>query len=389
MKIQPVVALDIGSTKVACAIGLPTTSPHGLAMEAPGCSGGFELLGTSVVAYPAPMEAWVGDPLVVSRAIEQALEAAAVDVSAHEAVVAIDPPSVKSERVSVSVPLADEPISVKARDLERLQAAALHQALSIDREPLLVERLGCSGNGFEGVRDPRGLPASRLHGTFLLISIPIAARRAVVQAVESAGLEAAHLAYALPCAVASMTDEALYRKRALLLDLGGSATHVGLFAEGALQAVEVVPWGGWTLATAIARTLQVTMDQAVAWSLEGIACRKFEVRAMIEQQWADLQPAIDAVLKDQPGPDLALISGRGALMDGFLEWVERTTGLSSALCRASRTTQGDELSHQVGLSTACGLLATVTQAPRGPLTRSPQLFNRLIDRTRAILTEYF
>ena len=382
MKVQPVVALDIGSTKVACAIGLPAESCNGR-------SGGFELLGASLVAYPTPMEAWVADPLVVGRTIEQALEAAAGDIDAHQAVVAIDPPSVHSARVSVSVPLADEPVSVKARDLERLQAAALHQALGIDREPLFVERLGCSGNGFHGVRDPRGLPATRLQGTFLLVSIPMAARRAVVQAVESAGLEAAHLVYTLPCAMAGTADEVWHRQRVLLIDVGGSATHIGLFVEGLLEAVEVVAWGGWTLATTIARTLQVTMDQAVAWSLEGTACRKPEVRAMVEPQWNSLQPAIDAVLKDQPRPDLALINGRGALMDGLLEWIERTTGLPSLLCRASRTTQGEEVSRQVGLSTALGVLATMSRTPPASLTHSPQLFNRLIDRTKAILTEYF
>src|SRR6185295_4663158 len=148
---QQLVAFDIGATKVACAIGLP--HEHGP---------GFELLGSSLTAYPVHPEAWLSDPLMVSRTIEQALEATAVRNDFDRAVVVMSHPALAGERVRVSVPLGDEPVPVRAHDLDRLQASALDRALGVDREPLAVERLGCDGNGFEGVRNPRGLAATRL-----------------------------------------------------------------------------------------------------------------------------------------------------------------------------------------------------------------------------------
>ena len=54
--LRPLVALDIGSTKVACAIGLPHEQQPG-----------FELLGSGIVAYPALTDAWLSDPLMVGR----------------------------------------------------------------------------------------------------------------------------------------------------------------------------------------------------------------------------------------------------------------------------------------------------------------------------------
>jgi len=63
------------------------------------------------------------------------------------------------------------------------------EQLGVDREALVVERLGCDGNGFQGVKDPKGLAATRLVGTFHMITIPISVRRTIIQAVESAGLE--------------------------------------------------------------------------------------------------------------------------------------------------------------------------------------------------------
>ena len=76
MSLKPIVALDLGSTKVACAIALP--HEH---------SAGFELLGTSLSAYPVLLESWLSDPLIVGRTIEQALEATAVRGDFHRAVV--------------------------------------------------------------------------------------------------------------------------------------------------------------------------------------------------------------------------------------------------------------------------------------------------------------
>jgi cell division protein FtsA len=376
---QPLVALDIGSTKVACAIGLPHEREPG-----------FELLGSSLVPSPTFPEAWLADLLMVSRTIEQALEAAAVRTDVDRALVAVSHPLLTSERVRVAVPLGDEPVTVRAHDLERLHASALDQALGIDREPLLVERLDCAGNGFEGVRDPRGLSATRLVGTVHVITIPMAARRALIQAVEGAGFEVSRITYTLPSVLASLEDGTTRQRRTLLIDVGGLMADLGLFVEGILHAARIVPWGGLKLAAAIAKELKVTMDQALTWSLEGTACRKPAVRALVEHHWATmLKPAIESLLQDVPRPDAALVTGRGALIDGFAEWAERATGIRTSVGRSARLAGAGDLARQVGVSPAIGLLELATQHPQRLSVRSPEFVTSLLDRTRTILTEYF
>ena len=378
MPSRPLIALDIGSTKVACAIGLPHE-------DAPG----FELLGASLVPYPTLPEVWLGDPLLVSRTIEQAVEATAVQAEMDRALITASHPALASERARVAVALGDEPVPVRAQDLERLQASALHQVLGVDRDPLLVERLGCDGNGFTGVRDPRGLSATRLLGTVHVITMPMAARRTLVQAVESAGLEVSRITYALPSALAGLADEELRRQRVVVIDVGGLSTDLGLFIEGVLHAAHILPWGGMKLASAIANELKVTMEQALAWSLEGAACRKPAVRALVERHWGLLTPALQQLLQEGPRPDAVLVTGRGALLDGFAEWVERAAGIPTSVGRSVRMAKTADLSRQVGLSAAIGLLELATQGDGRAALRSSHLFNRLIDRTRTILTEYF
>jgi cell division protein FtsA len=375
----PVVALDIGSTKVACAIGLP----HDRAS-------GFELLGTSLVAYPSPTEHWPDDLLMISRTVEQAIEATAVKGDFHRALVAFHHPALVSEPIQAAVPLGDEPVPVRAHDLQRLQAAALDRALGVDRDALLIERLGCDGNGFTGVRDPRGLPATRLLGSFHLISMPLALRRALIQVVESAGLEVARLTHTLPAAFAGVTDEAAQEQHLLVIDIGGSSTDAGRFVDGQLQAAVIQPWGGMTLARELAKERAVTMDQGSRWILEGSACRQPGVKEMVAQRWTSLHEAVERLLAGQPRPHAALVTGRGALIDGFVEWIERETGIPTSLGRSGRVSGAGDLSRQVALSPAIGMLDLATRASsRAGLGRSPRLINRLIERTRTILTEYF
>ncbi|MBI3330674.1 MAG: hypothetical protein HYZ96_01020 [Candidatus Omnitrophica bacterium] len=378
MPARPLIALDIGSTKVACAIGLPHE-------QAPG----FELLGTGLVPYPALSEVWLGDPLLVSRTIEQALEATAVQAEMDRALVTASHPELASERVRVSVALGDEPVPVRAQDLERLHTSALHQVLGVDRDPLLVERLGCDGNGFAGVRDPRGLSATRLAGTVHVITVPTAARRTLIQAVESAGLEVSRITYTLPSALAGLADDGLRHQRVVVIDVGGLSTDLGLFVEGVLHAAAILPWGGVKLACAIANELKVTMEQALALSLEGAACRKPAVRALVGQHWGQLAPALEPLLRQGPRPDTVVVTGRGALLDGFAEWVERSTGVPTSVGRSARMAQAADLGRQVGVTAAIGLLELATQGDGRAALRSTHLFNRLIDRTRTILTEYF
>jgi len=378
MKIQPLVALDIGATRVACAVGLSHE-------QAPG----FELLGSSLIAYPVHPETWLSDPLMVSQAITQALDVAAPQVACQRALVAINHPALTSEQVRATIAIADEPMTVRGQDLDRLQARAIHQVVGVDREPLLIERLRCDGNGFEGVRDPRGLMATRLTGFFDILTLPVAARCLIVQAAEAAGLEVTQLTHTLPAALASVGNEALSHQRVLLIDVGGLTTSVGLFINGVLHALILLPWGGLTLAHAIAQQLHITMEQAVTWSFEGMACRHAAVHPLIQERWHALQQAMETLLQQQARPETVLVAGRGSLIDGFAEWIERTLGIPTTLCRSPRTSTRGELAYQIGLSSAIGLLEMATRNTLSTSPPSSRLFDRLIDSTRTILAEYF
>jgi cell division protein FtsA len=376
---RPIVALDLGSTKVACAVGLPHEQTPG-----------FELLGSSVVPYPLLSESWLSDPLMVGRTIEQALEATAVTGEFHRALVVMSHPLLANEQLRATIHIADEPIAVRQQDLDRLTARALDQALSVDREPLVVERLQCSGNGFEAVRDPLGRPATRLSGFFHIVTMPMAARRAIGQAVESAGLEVMQLSFSLSAIAAALAGECSQQQRFLLVDVGGLNTDVGLFVDGQLWSAKTVPWGGLSFALEIARTLSTTIEQAMTMSLQGLTSRKPEVRQLLERELVPLKKAMEQTLKGEPLPDLVLVTGRGALIDGLVEWLEQTTTVKAALARTPCAQGIGDMARQIALTPVAGLLELATRTPsRVPLTQPARFVDRLVHRTRLVLTEYF
>lgn len=371
---RPLVALDVGSTKVACTLGLPLES------------GGFELLGSSLIDYPGCPEAWLDDALLVGRTIEQALEATGVHGDFHRALVTFSHPAQTCDRVRSTVRLADEPIAVRQHDLRRLEEAALHQVLPVDREPVLIERLACAGNGFDGLRDPRGMPATRISGLFSILTVPLAARRALVQSVESAGLEVSAI---VPGIQALAAATLLRQERALLIDLGGLSSTLALWADGRLQTVGTVAWGGTTWRLALARHATVTVEEALRMSLEGLHSRQAGARSMLEGHLMGLKEAAHRVLDGEPLPELAFVGGRAAMIDGVAEWLEQATGIKTELARHPRTQRIGEVGRQLGLTSVLGVLELATRNGHAARSHPSRAFDRLVDRTRTLLAEYF
>ena len=175
-----------------------------------------------------------------------------------------------------------------------------------------------------------------------------------------------------------------------MIDIGGLNTDVGLFVNGQAWSARTIRWGGLTLALEIARALSVTMEQAATMSLQGLSSRKPEIRGLLESALAPLQQAIGELLAGEPLPELGLVTGRGALIDGVVEWLERTTKIKSVVARSPRMHAVGDMARQLALTPVIGLLELATrQAPRASLTQPARFVDRLVNRTRLVLTEYF
>ena len=369
-------ALEIGSAKVACVIARDVGDD-------------WQIAGAGVARYPSTATAWPCEIAVMARTIEQAIEAAGCGEMPDEALAVVSHPQLLHTRITAQVELAQEPVAIRRHDVERLRAQALAQSLGLDQDALAVTTLGCSGNGFEDVPDPRGLTATRLRGTFHVVAMPLSLRRAVVRACDQAGVEVRTFLYSLPASARACLTP-VDGGRVLVIDVGGVQVDAGVFVEQRLTASTTVPWGGQVLSHAVASDGRLTSTQALAASLEGLASSNPSVRKMLEEQLPAVRDGLARLLEGQPKPDAAVIAGGGALIDGLAEWFERELGLPCRVGRSPRVAQQGELWHQLALGASVGALEMTAGPPASLTPRAPRgRFTRLLATAHSILNDYF
>ena len=383
MKLKPIVAIDIGATKIACVVAQPN-----LALSANGHGSAslqaerWDIVGTGMAVYPGPHTSWPCEPALLARTLEQALDAAGVWATCERAIVSLSHPAATHQRVTAQLQLADEPVTIRRRHVAQLREQAIGSALGLDHDVLMLAPVGYAGNGFEDVRDPVGLSATRVAGTFNLIAIPSAVRHAVGRAVESLGLTIERLLYGLEtCAVTT--------QRQLLIDMGGLCTDLGLLDRGSWVRSLTIPWGGALLVEQIAASAGCTREAAVAAAARGLASPEPATRTVIQRQLELLADALRQFLGQEPRPDVTMVTGRAALMDGCLEWIEAQTGIKTVLARHPRASRETDMGRQIGLSLAYGALDTCQELSARQAVRSPRFIDRLLERTQALLVEYF
>ncbi|MBI2885513.1 MAG: hypothetical protein HYY15_05015 [Candidatus Omnitrophica bacterium] len=388
IKRRPLLAIDLGATKIACVVAQRYGPVHG-----------GDILGVGVAAFPLGLPAWPGEPSRIGPVLEQALQDSRITLLPERASVVLNHPDLGHQEVTAHIQLADEPVLVKRRDVERLQAQAVSHALSLDRDVLWLQPLGYAGNGFDGVLDPCGLAATRLHGRFHLVTVPVSVRQAVVQACESVGLEVERLLYGLQASAVACLERGARSADGpqMLIDLGGRSTELGLFEGSRLTAAVTIPWGFQALVQEIAAACRLTHEQALAMCLEGLAAFKPEVRELAERHLQPVRDGMSQLLSGRPLPDAAIVTGRGALVDGVVEWVEAATQVRAALGRSSRAGRLGDLARQVALTPAIGAMEWLWAAHAGQaasavspeLSSSAGFVDRVLGRAKSLLTEYF
>jgi cell division ATPase FtsA len=195
--------------------------------------------------------------------------------------------------------------------------------------------------------------------------------------------------YSVAAASAACGDEVRGAERVLLADLGGWCTDLAVFEQGRLVDSITIPWGGMPVVRELAQRCQLPWDRALVLSLEGLGSRTPAVREVMQEQLPQLESALADLLARHPRPDRVAVTGGTALIDGMLEWIESTTGLPSALGRHAKAKDQTELPRQMALSTVYGLAQLAQPSAVRTAAKPTQFLNRLVDRTKILLNDYF
>jgi cell division protein FtsA len=245
-----IAALDVGSSKVCCAIA-QVQGKHN-----------FEILGVGQQLSGGVKSGVVINMEEVVTSIVNAVHTAEkmAGVTIRDVIVSVNGPHLKSVNFTVEMNVSGHPID--DTDIRRilLQAKAAQEDPSL--QTLHTVPTGYALDGAKGIRDPRGMSGDRLWVSIYTLfskSSPLHNLSTCVARshLEITSLVAASYASGLACLVEDEMELGV-----ILIDMGGSTTSLTVFHEGQLRHAECIPIGGSHVTMDIARGFSTTLMNA-------------------------------------------------------------------------------------------------------------------------------
>lgn len=196
----------------------------------------------------------------LQRAVRQAEEKASIEI--HDVIVGIPANMLKIEPCSGMIAIDDQSREITGRDVRSVATAALIQSLPPEREVVDILADEFVVDGFDGIKDPRGMVGVRLelHGT--LFTGPKTIMHNTRKAVEQAGL---HLRGTVinPMAQGMMVmNDGEQDFGTVLIDLGGGQATAAVIHDHQLKYVDVDQEGGQFITKDISVVLNTSLDSA-------------------------------------------------------------------------------------------------------------------------------
>ncbi|MGD8719637.1 MAG: cell division protein FtsA [Candidatus Zixiibacteriota bacterium] len=280
-----VAGVDVGTTKVCCVIAKQDGGPA------------VEILGTGLAPSLGSKRGMVvnieSTVQSVVEAVREAEQMAGVEVSAVNVGIAGGHIKSMNSKGIVAISSADKEITKK--DIDRCVEQAKAIALPVDREVLHVLPKEFAVDDQRGIRDPRGMVATRLEADVHIVTGAITSAQNLVRSINRAGLKVNRLVLEpLASARAVLTGDEMELGVALV-DMGGGTTDIAIFHEGSVRHTSVLAVGGD----------QITRDLAVGLRTPRLAAEQ------IKQKYA---VAMTNMVSEDGVVEVADVGGRRARM---------------------------------------------------------------------------
>ncbi len=245
----PVVALDIGASKVCCFIAQHQDGRWKVTGIGNQISGGMKNGNvTDMDTVEASVRAAVD---AAERMAEQTVRDVYVSFSGGH-----------QESINYHVDVAINGHAVSERDLDAVRDPGHAPDLGEGREILHILPITYGIDGDDGIMDPRGMYGNNLGVDLHLITNQIAAARNLRIAVEKCHLKVAgFVSSALASGLGSLVEDERNLGVALV-DMGGGTTKIGIFHEGTMIHGSSIPVGGAHVSSDIARGLSTSLANA-------------------------------------------------------------------------------------------------------------------------------
>ena len=249
---EPVVGLDVGTTKICAVIGRPKPG-GGLDVIGVGSAPSRGLRRGVVVNIDSTVEA-------IKQAVADAEQMAGIDVSRVWAGVAGG--HIRSLNSRGVVAISGREREVSAADVERAVEAARAINVPQDREIIHVLPQTFAVDDADGVREPIGMSGVRLEVEVHIVTAAVTSVQNVVRAVNRAGLTVQDVVLEPIASAEAVLFPDEKELGVVLIDIGGGTTDMALFRDGAIWHTAIIPLGGDHITNDVAVGLRTPMADA-------------------------------------------------------------------------------------------------------------------------------
>ena len=198
----------------------------------------------------------------IKSAISQAEEKAGISIKSVN--VGLPGNLLQVEPTQGMIPVTSDTKEITDQDVENVVKSALTKSMTPDREVITFIPEEFIVDGFQGIRDPRGMMGVRLEMRGLLYTGPRTILHNLRKTVERSGVQVENIIISPLALVRSVLNEGEREFGATVIDMGGGQTTVASMRAQELQFTNIYSEGGEYITKDISKVLKTSMQIAEA-----------------------------------------------------------------------------------------------------------------------------
>lgn len=196
----------------------------------------------------------------IKSAISQAEEKAGISIKLVN--VGLPANLLQIEATQGMIPVTSETKEITDADVENVVRSALTKSMTPDREVITFIPEEFIVDGFQGIRDPRGMMGIRLEMRGLLYTGPRTILHNLRKAVERAGVQVENIIISPLAMTKSVLNEGEREFGATVIDMGGGQTTAASVRNQELQFTNIYQEGGEYVTKDISKVLKTSKKLA-------------------------------------------------------------------------------------------------------------------------------
>ena len=196
----------------------------------------------------------------IKSAISQAEEKAGISIKSVN--VGLPANLLQVEPTQGMIPVTSDTKEIMDQDVENVVKSALTKSMTPDREVITFIPEEFIVDGFQGIRDPRGMMGVRLEMRGLLYTGPRTILHNLRKTVERAGVQVENIIISPLALVRSVLNEGEREFGATVIDMGAGQTTVATIRNQELQFTNILQEGGDYVTKDISKVLKTSQKLA-------------------------------------------------------------------------------------------------------------------------------